>query len=182
MISDDTGDTLIIVPSNRVKEEHCRRVNSNVQTNTFGIRNAELNKRILTINEFSAMFQYQGHRYSKLVFDDYFNFDNDKLVLLKERVATLNEGEDIDIVAFGTLGKQIPAEIFNLVKEHKAIGGQVDDLYETDELDLDYNYWIKRLYYSFITDLDTTIVIGPGTLDFINSGTYLTDSLNLPFI
>lgn len=124
-----------------------------------------------------------GKRITKILIDEIFYIDSRDFKRFRESMYHVNgsaEEPEVDIIAFGTMDKQIPMDAINIIKEYKALGGQLDASLYDDLPELEAHE-INRLYFSYLTDLDTTIIIGPGKTNYMDSPQYMLESLNLPF-
>lgn len=176
LLSKNLEQGVVVVPTERYKHDMIRTFDA---TLSF-IDGHRIREKIITPNQFNTWFI--SRRVNIIIFDEYFHIDYQNLIRIRENLQFVNGGAQdpvVDIIAFGTMQDQIDMNFINAIKEQKAIGGQLEDIYE-DLINIEerkIRYW----YHNFITDLDCTIVIGPGKTDYMDSPHYLTDSLNLPF-
>ena len=175
LFMEDRENTVILVPTDRYKDDIIQTF-----TNFYdGHLRSELRTNIITPNQ--AETWYRGKRINRILIDELFYIDKRAFIRFRENLQFVNGGiADYDIIAFSTMKEQIESDFLNIIKEHKALGGQLEDLYDetSDYENIEVDYW----YHNFITDLDCTIVIGPSKLDYMDNPKYVTESLNMPFI
>jgi hypothetical protein len=173
LFSEDTSDTVIIVKDERHKHDLRRMIQRNNNITSTNV----LNEKIKTPRQTDGYFN--NKILSRILIDELLFFDSNDIIRFRNNLQNLAGAPDI--IAFTTAKEQLPMDAINLITIHKANGGELDDnLYDDlPEYEIDL---IKRLYHSFITDLDCTIVIGPGTIRYADiSIKPELESYNLPF-
>lgn len=171
------NETAIIVPNARYKHELANMY----QREGVAVGINVIRRSMVLPRDFETWLV--GRRITKILIDEIFHIDSRDFQRFRESVYHVNGGArdpEVDIIAFGTMKEQIPMDTINLIKEHKAIGGQLDDSLYDDLPDLE-PHEINALYFSYLTDLDTTIVIGPGKIEYMDNPHYEVESLNMPF-
>lgn len=182
----NNDDSILIVPTERFRHSIIKSdilYNLTNRRNNLGpsigvnLRNYD-NKIITPISFFN---QFRTLTVNKIIIDDYFFIDSAHMKRLVNDLHMINgNGQEIDIIAFGTVDRQYPLDLFNYIREHK-----VTSNYHNIKLEIGDEYdWllIDKLYNNFITDIDATIVIGPGKREYdIHSPNYTIEYLNIPF-